>query len=869
MKDLDIKITAKVDYGALASGNQKLKEFLTTLTAVNNAMNGKALSGGGAHPMIAGVSGGGQAAGGKSQGNALTKGVADTAKVLSLAIRSTKDAYSQIERAGSKTITAQVVSLKNLQNQANSTSKAVAGLAGTMANLGRGSGNGGNGRGNGGGGTRIYAAPYISQPPGQGGGPGNNSGYYPNTPGGGGGGNLNYGRLQAFGTGGRVISGAVQQAADFIQNNKTAELQNASGVQDLRRYMLNSSLSGNVAPWFQLNQSRKSKINGTTYNDKLQSGGDTTATTTSNAMSSIASVLDIPLSLVKGGSAMGIPGTGGRGRGGRGGPMTTSDVSNAGGAATGIVNSLGNIANKTYSNMFGGPEAEASRTNVAQLQAMQGADPAAEAMFSTLQQMAGQRVQASKALRGNHFRAAGIGAGYGLDFGESAGHFSSAVGMGGLATAFGTTVGGGTSVRRAMNPFSVLAASQAPRLFGMPGAGVGASDVAAATRDEASLVKQGYKMIGSDHGTDSFSRTTAGQKFRGTGQLSLEMEAMGMDRGASLSTLTRMSDATGGSRGQAAEKAYSRLGELMATGFSKGIDPKLFQELGTEVAEGSITRMGKSTGNEYGRLLMSGLGADSSMTDVKANVDAMHGFNSFSQSNPFQQATRARLANQVMGPNGSGLAMSMIQRSDVSDLVNGSPFLEKLGVSKSQGQSILRSQFNMNGAAYAEKGSDMESALVGAKGDLGLGYKNASEKGKAQIEASFIASGQAQNQPAAHALAEMISAVSSGDENEAGKWKETYKKHTDGDAQATVALTADTISKLASLERENAPQIAAAFKQAMATDLTNKDHQAPAGVEAGQVWRVMLIGPDERSSLVSKANQLFSNAADLVTGKNK
>jgi len=415
--------------------------------------------------------------------------------------------------------------------------------------------------------------------------------------------------------------------------------------------------------------------------DRYGGTGGATASAVADAAGGAAGMLGQAALLFSTGGA-GAAATAGKGL------AAARGVGAAGNMAAGGTGFLSGIYNKFFAGGISGEEA----ANVeAGLMVNRQLAPGQQMAWDMMQQYAGIRVHGAKALQGRHFSALGIGAGYGLDFGQSVGQAESLLGAtGDVGQVFGS---GGRSYQRAKKGTGGYAGYDPVQMQAF-GQAIGTGSAAGVI--DAKKAKEMFDTAFPAKAPEMETIKTKGS--RGYMQLANEFMRMGVSQEAAMGTLTGLgagAQALGTSRMQAPEAANKQLEEVFARGIKKGFDKdvtsKFSEALGKTMAE-SAFGVGGATGGYSERLqaLMAGLGPDSTMRDVQNAAQAQGAINQLTQSNPYINMVQTAAGIKAIGPGGSGLAARALQMSSMQELMGGNKFLEAAGVTEEQRMATMR-----------------------------------------------------------------------------------------------------------------------------------------------------------------------------------
>jgi hypothetical protein len=393
------------------------------------------------------------------------------------------------------------------------------------------------------------------------------------------------------------------------------------------------------------------------------------------------------------------------------------------GAIPGVANAVGGIYKGTQGAI---PGAQAGQVEAALLQERQFT-PATQMAFDMMQQYAGIRVHGAKALQGRHFRALGIGSGYGLDFGQSVAQAEALLAAtGDVGQVFGTR-GGRAGGRQRMG----AGAAAAAKAVGGGGSGmtatqmaavdVGASmlgpkptirtDIASSATGMLYATATAVPEYGHAAGPMSAADTAALNGFtgakrgaggiRGYQQLTNDFMMMGFSQEAAMGSLANLgaaAQARGTGRLQAPEVAGKQLEEIFARGTQKAFDrdviSKFSEAIGKTMAE-SAFGPGGATGGYSQRLevLMAGLDKNSTLRDVRNAGAARQAIDDVFQENQYFNmiAVSAGIkALQGEPGGGSGLQLRVLQRATNAELLGGTPGMTAAGVTEQQRMTALR-----------------------------------------------------------------------------------------------------------------------------------------------------------------------------------
>lgn len=351
----------------------------------------------------------------------------------------------------------------------------------------------------------------------------------------------------------------------------------------------------------------------------------------------------------------------------------------AGGVFGGILGAIPGVAN-AVSGIYKGtkgaiPAAQAGQVEAALLQERQFT-PATQMAFDMMQQYAGIRVHGAKALQGRHFRALGIGSGYGLDFGQSV----------------------------AQAEALLAATGDVGQVFGRPRL--------KEDRDPRKVIRRRYQMPSLDFRIDADGNAVPEEggektprKYKRTGmgymQLANDFMMMGFSQEAAMGSLANLgaaAQARGTGRLQAPEVAGKQLEEIFARGTQKAFDrdviSKFSEAIGKTMAE-SAFGPGGATGGYSQRLevLMAGLDKNSTLRDVRNAGAARQAIDDVFQENQYFNmiAVSAGIkALQGEPGGGSGLQLRKLQKATNAELLGGTPEMTAAGVTEQQRMTALR-----------------------------------------------------------------------------------------------------------------------------------------------------------------------------------
>jgi hypothetical protein len=352
--------------------------------------------------------------------------------------------------------------------------------------------------------------------------------------------------------------------------------------------------------------------------------------------------------------------------------------------------------------------------------------------MQSLMAHAGTRIHGAKALQGRAFRAMGIGAGYGLDFGQSVSQAESILrATGNLEATFGVGAKFGQRAKPGTGGYSGYDVMQMQAFGQAIAAGAGASIFSPEKATEMFSTTFPKKPV-------EMERVQTQKAQSGYMDYANRLMRMGFSQSAAIGSLTGLGEAaimSGGiQKGETAPSvAYRQLMEVFARGTEKGFQSEktlaLFSEAIAKGMNESAFGVGGAVGG-FGQRLeaytsglgFNALGREATMRDVQNAAQAQGALNQLTQQNPYINMLQTASAMKALGPGGSGLAARALQMSSMSDLLGGNEFLTAAGVTSQQRMETLQNTAGGILSTYARGGGQMSLEQKAAAITANTGY---------------------------------------------------------------------------------------------------------------------------------------------------
>lgn len=502
----------------------------------------------------------------------------------------------------------------------------------------------------------------------------------------------------------KTVGHTIQQGGQVVQSAKGISDINAGGVLQTQTRVLHELARGDVRGLVELQRERAANGGAGSTWDQYGGRGAGTAMALGGIAGSVASVAANGVMMLAPGGALA-----------KGATMVTAGdrLNSAGGVAGGIASAWGGIQNYRY----GGVEAGEVGSFEQGVRNRRALNPLEQLTYDNLQGMAGARVAGAHALQGRHWQAAGLGMGYGLDFGQSVAIGEQMTRGYGIDSAFGAK-------GRSVNRLQVTPGHM--RKFVQSGNDV-LPQYSIMTPGNSAIMPNGdlrhqtgansYVDFDKPSSMDVVKKTVGGS--RGLTSMAMQLKRMGLADGGSI--VGEMSQGVAGDRQKAPAEAWKQLEDVFARGFTKGVkDPVFAESMAKAVAQSTFGIGGAAggAGNMAG-MLASGLNGNSSMHDVQSAIRGFQGLDQTMAGNPYFNMVKTSAAIDSLGQNASGLGVRAIQQSSLRELLGGSEYLDDLGVTGQQRKGTLKTTFRDIFGSYASDANTPElAAAMRGNGDI-------------------------------------------------------------------------------------------------------------------------------------------------------